>query len=1112
MRRKNYYCLLNNLNEMQLNNSYKREDLLRFLENDFLKDFKLDIRPVNTNGSTTIKKARTLGGSKNLDLQVFEFCLSGSLNKRISLTKDAFSIMKSTATFSALAVFYSIKTENWRFSLMTINPEKTEKGKAIMSYSNPRRHSYLLGKNAKVNTPTKYLINKGKIIDFSDLKSRFSLEVVNNEFYKEISELFIKLVGDTIAKGKNKEIRPALLKLPCMGDKDKVSLEFAVRLIGRIIFCWFLREKNSENGKSLMPKRLLSLRAINENSDYYHKMLEPIFFSVLNEPAKSRKEIYNKELFSQIPYLNGGLFSPQEDDYFSYSDGKQAINHNIVIVPDNWLEELFSVLETYNFTIDENISFDEELSIDPEMLGRIFENLLAEINPETGESVRKRTGSYYTPRAIVDYMVDESICSYLKTKTGIAEEKLRSVISYDFNDDLNEVLSEEEKSKIIDALEKVKILDPACGSGAFPMGSLQKIVFILQQIDVEGKVWFRKQIKGASPEIKRVIEREFANKNFDYIRKLGIIKEGIYGIDIQPIATEISRLRCFLTLIVDQSIHDELENRGIEPLPNLDFKFVTANSLIGLPQMSDRSQMGLFEDKSGIEELKELRNMFFTASGTEREQLKLQFVQTQKKMLDRLLKTGRGGGLAGLTTSLTTWDPFSHKASSWFNSEWMFGIKDGFDIVVSNPPYLKERDNKEIFESVNKSSFGKQYHQGKMDFWYYFLHKAIDIVKVDGVISYITSRYWLNSVGAQKLIQRIASELSFINFIDIGKLKVFDAVAGQHMVAVYQKTKKIKDFLYKKLENDISDINKTYNTDNVTIKKLSNEKVFSSNNEIILDDSYQNLLNTIQLGKIGDISQGVVEATDKVSGKQITKNKKASDINVGDGIFVINRSELKKITPNNIEKKIIKKYLDPNDLFRYGLNWDGKYLIYSDKNTKEQIKKNKDFINLKKHLDKYKDFITSSNRPYGLHRARDVKYFVNPKIIFKGMFVKNQFTYDEQCYFVGFSFSLIIQKDKQYNLKYILAVLNSKFALDWFYKNGKKRGAGLDIGVKKLRYFPIKIILEKEQKSFVEAVDKILSITKTADYLESSEKQERVKECECQIDKMVYKLYGLAPE
>src|SRR2546430_1123486 len=302
--------------------------------------------------------------------------------------------------------------------------------------------------------------------------------------------------------------------------------------------------------------------------------------------------------------------------------------------------------------------------------------------------IGKNTGSYYTPRVIVDYMVDESLFLYLKNRTQIEEETLRAVISYDLHDDVEYQLTENERERIIIALEKLKILDPACGSGAFPIGALQKIVFILQQADPEGHLWFKKQIKNTSPELRRVVEREFAHKNFDYIRKLGIIRENIYGIDIQPIATEISRLRCFLTLVVDERIQEDLENRGIEPLPNLDFKFVTANSLIGLPGSQVNSQIGLFEDDAGIRELKELRDSFFNASGTERDQLKFQFVQAQNRMFQRLISEGRRGH-ADLTAKLTTWDPFSNKSSSWFEPEWVFGVKDGFDILIGNPPYIQ---------------------------------------------------------------------------------------------------------------------------------------------------------------------------------------------------------------------------------------------------------------------------------------------------------------------------------------------------------------------------------------------------------------------------------------
>ena len=370
---------------MQLNNTYNRDDFLQFLEESFLTDFKKDVRPASTQGLSSIQKAYSLGRSERLDLQVFEFSFEGSPHKRVTLTKDAFQVMRSYAIFQALAIFRSPGSDDWRLSLMTATPERTEKGKVALLYSNPKRLSFFLGPNAKINTPTKFLLKRGSISDFDDLKSRFSIEVVNKEFYKEISERFTQLVGGSVNKGKLREDYKALLKLPDIQEISQTSLEFAVRLIGRIIFCWFLREKKSGQGKSLMPNDLLSLGAVTKTPDYYHSILEPIFFEVLNKPVKSRIDGYDKEPFSSIPYLNGGLFSPHDDDFFSYNEGRQTTNHDMVVIPDEWIRRFFDVLETYNFTIDENTSFDEELSIDPEMLGRIFENLLAEINPETGE-------------------------------------------------------------------------------------------------------------------------------------------------------------------------------------------------------------------------------------------------------------------------------------------------------------------------------------------------------------------------------------------------------------------------------------------------------------------------------------------------------------------------------------------------------------------------------------------------------------------------------------------------------------------------------------------------------------------------------------------------------
>lgn len=1087
---------------MRFDQTYNQQDFLNFL-GDFLPDDFVEKEEdilINKDRYKEITKAKVLGFCESLDLHILEMDHSRENDPRITIATDAFKILADHWIHRALVIFTSKNSDNYRFSFLKITLDAGNKNKIIKKYSNAKRHSFYLGPGAKVNTPTKYLIKNGRVANFLDLESRFSLEVVNKEFYKQISENFIKLVGGTIGAGKNRKTYQATLKLPSVPDKSQVSLEFAVRLIGRVIFCWFLREKKSPTGVTLMPKELLSLEAVSNHPDYYHQILESIFFEVLNKEPRSRGESYSSDYFSLIPYLNGGLFSPHEDDYYKRRNEEQSLYHNTLVIPDEWFSDFFKTLETYNFTIDENTIFDEELSIDPEMLGRIFENLLAEINPETGESARKSTGSYYTPRAIVDYMVDECLLLYLKQQTSIDESKLQAIISYDFADDSQYPLSQNEKQKVVDSLENLKLLDPACGSGAFPIGALQKIVFILQQIDQDGQLWFHIQIKRASPEIRRVIEREFSHKNFDYIRKLGVIRENIYGVDIQPIATEISRLRCFLTLVVDERVDDSLVNRGIEPLPNLDFKFVAANSLIGL---SSSQQTTLFKDQAGINQLKDLRNQFFNATNSERFQLKDEFKEIQKKMLLRMLET-RGGD--EITRQLSAWDPFSNKTSLWFDPEWMFGVEDGFSIVIANPPYLKERSNKHIFAEVNKSEFGKKYHQGKMDFWFYFLHKAIDLTKDNGAISYITSRYWINSRGAAKLIKRVSNELSFVSFIDIGKLKVFDSIAGQHMVAVYKKAKDVKSFVYKKLENDISDIGENYDTPNLKIKSLSNVSIYS-NDEIILEDR-QEISNVLLLGSICDTSVGVQESPDKISSKQVNKTNR-KDIRAGDGVFVLNQAELDNLKPNESESLSIKRYLDPNEIYRYGIAWRKKYLIYSDKEAKDKIRTDNKYANIKKHLDKYIDFITSSNRPYGLHRPRDMKYFTNPKIIFKGMFVENEFAYDDNGYFVGFSFSSIIQKDQNYDLKYILAILNSKFALDWFYRNGKKRGAGVDIGVEKLRLFPIKIATMSEQKPFIEIVDKILAKTKSGDYLENQENKTQVKQYEKQIDPMVYKLYGL---
>lgn len=1116
---------------MQLNNDYQREDFITFLEKDLLTDFKRDIRPVNVGDLSSLKNASYLGESKSLDLQVFEFLFEGSPNKRIALTKDAFLVMRSSAIFKALAIFYSSDKKDWRFSLMTATPGSTEKGKVVTSYSNPKRLSFFLGANAKINTPTKFLISKGKIKDFEDLQSRFSIEVVNKEFYKEISQAFTKLVN-------------GLLKLPSLQDKSQVNLEFAVRLIGRIIFCWFLREKKSKAGLPLMPKELLSLDAVNKNSDYYHKILEPIFFEILNKQADARITDFSKEPFLFVPYLNGGLFSPQTDDYYiRTNDDLQSQFHNTLEIPNNWFKEFFEILETYNFTIDENTSYDEELSIDPEMLGRIFENLLAEINPETGESARKSTGSYYTPRIIVNYMVDESLLLYLKEQTKINEEKLRALISYDLSDDSENPITAEEKEKIVDALDTVKILDPACGSGAFPIGALQKIVFILQQTDPDGKLWFKKQTATVNPEFRRDIEKKFSNNELDFIRKLGVIRNSIYGVDIQPIATEISRLRCFLTLIVDEAINDSEKNRGIKPLPNLDFKFVTANSLIGLPSSDSSSskaqQTEMFDDKSKIEDLKAIRERYFTASGLEREQLKTEFINAQEQLISELDSEHGFMSLfkAELTRKLYSWKPFMHKSAPWFDPEWMFGIKDGFDIVIANPPYVEEKGHKEMFREIKNSPLGKKFYLGKMNLFYFFFHMGLDNLHNSGLLAFITTNYYPTSSGAHKLREDFKNRTIIKKLIDFNGLKIFKSATGQHnMISILiksQDSKAVAKTCITKHTGEASPLilGSIINwQDKITDYFEVRQKDIYDGDEYyirlagtttISEDPTQKILFKIKqqgelLSNFYKINQGLKTNADSLSRQHREKFK--VNKSKGSGIFILNNTELKNLNPHETENRFIKPFYKNSDIKKYFTSQKSTRCVLYITNNNYLTPDDK---SLKLHLDAFIEILKGRAevepngriRIYAITRPRAQKMFEREKIVCPLWSRTNVFGFNISQWYSATDVTFVTKLPSTFlSAKYGLALLNAKLFYFWLYHKGKRKGELLELSPKPLSEIPIKKISGSEQKPFIEIVDKILAITNNEDYLKNPKEQAQVKEYEKQIDQLVYKLYDLTPE
>ena len=975
------------------------------------------------------------------------------IGNRIKLATETFKVMSSNNIDSALVAYFSDKEKLWRISLVTLSFEENKTGKIKKIFSNPRRYSYILGPSARTVTPNRYLVSKGIATNFDDLLSRFSVEVVNNEFYKEIAKLYDELVGT--------DDRPGILKYPGEGD---VLHEFAVRIIGRIIFCWFLREKRSNKGTPLIPHEILSRESANKQN-YYINVLAPLFFEVLNKHIESREETFRQNEYLSIPYLNGGLFNPDHDDYYQYDRDSGIAESGSVDVPDAWLRKFFDLLELFNFTVDENTSYDIELSIDPEMLGRIFENLLARINPETGEMVRKSTGSYYTPREIVDHMVDESLKNYLKKDTGINEDKLAALVSYDLMDDEAFPLNDLEKNKITDSLSSARILDPACGSGAYPIGILQKIVYILQRVDPESRKWIDKQLYGAGPELKRHLEKEFENKNFNYLRKLGVIRESIYGIDIQPIATEISRLRCFLTLIVDQSVDDHESNRGIEPLPNLDFKFVTANSLIGLNLDKDNrfDQTDLFEDTTGISELKRLRNEYFSSHNSERERLKLQFAQRQNKMLQDMI-LHHSHGFSQITQKLSTWNPFSHQTTNWFDPEWMFGINDGFDIVIGNPPYglLNKKQNQKLGHLVSDEELSFYKHStkykaasgGVINAYRLFIVQSIDLLRENGFFVEIFPLAFTADVSASNLRRHIFDSYSILGIDsfperDDPHKRVFESAKMSVCILYLVKTKSAKDkTFYVRINRD-------------KYVDLNSPRVHMTYQDVESIDS-QNLTIPLLHKSDLDVIRKIYNNSHKLSdfGHCYTGE---IDLTFGKKYLTDNTEDAQFIKGAIIDRFTIKDSMSQGEI---------KFLDKS-----EYLKENTG-----KKASHYKQTRIVMQAITG----------VNEKIRIKSTII-------ESGVFCGNSVNYIVLKDNRLDINFLLGILNSKvvnFVFKKFSTNSNVNGYEVD-------NLPIPNKFTN-QSYLIELVNRILTNIKSG--------YDEVKDVDEEVNQIIYNLYDLTEQ
>ncbi|GHV37278.1 restriction endonuclease subunit M [Spirochaetia bacterium] len=564
----------------------------------------------------------------------------------------------------------------------------------------------------------------------------FALHELNNKFYAGVASHFEILLQHLIAKKG--------------GAKDSEDAKlFVSRLLGRLLFIWFLRKKNIVSESYHYFDKVDDV----DGSEYYDKYLKQLFFKTLNIPIKDRK---SKD--DETPYLNGGLFEYHKNDW---------VDEKLSFPPD-WFQTLYKHFDAFNFTTDESSPEYEQVAIDPEMLGRVFESLLATQIGETGEQARKEKGAFYTPREIVTYMCKESLRQYLYT--GIKNPVLNAGVDslLDKNDaefetahtnakrDLWGIENTDKVSRdVITLLDKIKILDPACGSGAFPMGMVQLLEKIYERLE---------------PRFDR------------YKTKLTVIQNNIYGVDIEPMAVEIARLRAWLSIIVNEE-----DPHSVKPLPNLDFKFVCANSLIALEKEAD-----LFDDITIIDRLLQIIQEYMNLHDPVAKEKKIQEYQDTVKQLthDAIDKPQY---VTKKAKQILSWNPKQDMPSIFFDSAIMFAMNDGFDIVIGNPPWgAKFSDaDKEYFKTnyiTAKTIRGVQ--KGSLDTFALFIDKGYSLCKKFGSLHFIVPMSVISSdsmSGLHNLLFNNCNDIKASSFCD-RPLQVFKNAHKKTSIVFFNKT------------------------------------------------------------------------------------------------------------------------------------------------------------------------------------------------------------------------------------------------------------------------------------------------------------------------------------
>jgi adenine-specific DNA-methyltransferase len=710
-------------------------------------------------------------------------------------------------------------------------------------------------------------------------EKRLASYALNERFYREVANWYF-----WVLKAPGVVLPRSIEVIYNTDEREKQRSIFFIRLLTRLIFCWFLQEKG------FLPRDLFRRRVAEEllkdtspaAGTYYKAFLQNLFFATLNQEQDRRgwrkKHQGSRDgnrgvtnlwryqdlltspdklealLRDHIPFVNGGLFDCLDDalktpnvrlDDFSEEKDNRLCLPNELFFGEEWEVDLsaiyedvrrkkekvcglIEILSRYKFTVEEKTPLEEEVALDPELLGEVFENLLASYNEDTRTTARKALGGFYTPRKIVSYMVDEALLSYLTTRVPLVPKALiRALFAPDA--EAPPELSPSQKASLVKAIGSVKILDPACGSGAFLMGALHRFVDLLQKLDPNNERWKRdrlaeaekyfellRQTNAPRAELAEVearmedIRRSFDTRfhALDFARKLYLIENCIYGVDIQPIACQITKLRFFIALIVDQRVDLNAPNLGVRPLPNLETKIVAADSLVGIQRQGSLRSLEVEEKEA---ELRRVRERHFLARTPEtKAKYHEQDARLRAEIADLLRDEGWDTSTARL---LASWDPYDqNQAATFFDSEWMFNlpigrvyvddastttmlgrlslineaggqmemltpgeIESGFDIVISNPPYVSIQTLKR--QASKLVEYYKQHYEaarkGNYDLYVVFVEAGLNFLRPDGHLAYIMPHKFFNAQYGEPLRGLLANGRHLRHVVHFGDQQVF---------------------------------------------------------------------------------------------------------------------------------------------------------------------------------------------------------------------------------------------------------------------------------------------------------------------------------------------------